>query len=324
MIEKVVIEEGVTGIGEHAFACEQTIKCKGSKNYVWKGHVNLQTVTLPRSLTRIGSSAFFYCEKLHDVNIPMDCNLMNIGNSAFGHCTSLSKIAIPSSVINIGANAFHECSMLTDVIISEGVISIGYEAFRATALTEILIPKSVAVIGNRVFNECEILTEINVAEGGEYFCSVDGVLFDVEKTKMIRYPQAKTENTYTLPRSVICIEPYAFADCAKLTSVNLADDVNYIGECAFYGCNGLTGITIPASVQEMPTNVFLKCMNLKTVTLLAPRPPYVRQSYSILIIEYWGEHPKYAEILRVPAVSVETYKADPEWSVAFRNIVAIE
>jgi len=94
----VVIENGVTSIGNYAFA-----GCSGIKS-----------VTIPNSVTSIGIAAFFDCGGLTSVTIPE--SVTTIGNRAFAYCRSLTSVAIPSSVTYIGMVAFMVCRNLTEVI----------------------------------------------------------------------------------------------------------------------------------------------------------------------------------------------------------------
>ncbi len=110
-IKKVVIENGVTSIGNNAF-------------YYYPG---LTSVTIPNSVTSIGNSAFYDCSGLTSVTIPN--SVKSIGSSAFSGCSGLTSITIPNSVTSIGSSAFSGCSGLTSVAIPNSVTSIGGGVF---------------------------------------------------------------------------------------------------------------------------------------------------------------------------------------------------
>ncbi|MBQ4155493.1 MAG: leucine-rich repeat protein, partial [Clostridia bacterium] len=83
------------------------------------------------------------------------------------------------------------------------VTSIGDRAFLyCSSLTSITIPDSVTSIGEDAFAWCESLTSITVDENNEKYCSVDDVLFNKDKTELIKYPSRKQEISYTIPDSV--------------------------------------------------------------------------------------------------------------------------
>ena len=114
-----------------------------------------------------------------------------------------------------------------DVVIPEGITMIGPSTFREISVTSVSIPSSVITILFSNFQQCIILADINVSPDNVNYSSVDGVLFNKDKTELLKYPQGKTASTYTIPSSV-----------------------KTIGGGAFYGCTSLKSIYIPASVTE--------------------------------------------------------------------------
>ena len=94
-IKKVVIEKGVTNIGNKAFS-----DC-----------LCLTSITIPNSVTSIGENAFFGCLGLTSITIPN--SVTSIGDKAFGFCFGLTSVTIPNSVTSIGYDAFSGCSGLT-------------------------------------------------------------------------------------------------------------------------------------------------------------------------------------------------------------------
>ena len=133
-VEKYIIGEGVTSIGNFAFS-----DCS-----------SLTSVTIPESVTSIGQKAFYGCTNLLSITIPS--SVTSIGGYAFKNCTGLTSVTIPSSVTSIGERAFNYCSRLTSITITEGVKSIGeYAFYGCTHLLSITIPSSVTSIGNGAF-----------------------------------------------------------------------------------------------------------------------------------------------------------------------------
>ena len=163
-------------------------------------------------------------------------------------------------------NAFIGCTSLTSVIISTSVTSIGIQAFsNCTSLTSIVIPTSVISIGDWVFSNCSSLTDIQVESGNLSYSSENGILFNADKTVLVRYPEGKKETTYVIPSGVTRIGDGAFSYCSSLTSVTIGNGVTSIGWSAFRDCTSLTSVTIPDSVTSIGSDAFSGCTSLESV-----------------------------------------------------------
>ena len=235
------------------------------------------SVTIPNSVTSIGSSAFYNCSGLTSVTIPN--SVTSIGNSAFAYCSGLTSVTIPNSVTTIGNNAFAYCSGLTSVTIPNSVDAIHDCTFLCcTGLTSVTIPNSVTYIGDidtayyitehdGAFYGCTALTSITIPNSvtyiGDYtFYGCTG-LTSVTLPDYIDYIGGYG-NCY--------IGSYAFYGCSGLTSVTIPDYIGgygnyYIGNYAFYGCTGLTSVTIPNSVTAIGYAAFQGCSGLTSVTI---------------------------------------------------------
>ena len=155
VIANVVVEEGITTIGQDAF----------------RDCVNMVSVDLPDSLTRIESGAFYSCEKLAGIHIPE--TVTYIGTSVFEHCYSLVGVNIPDGITSIESGTFHTCQSLPDITIPDSVTSIGMAAFLGcNSFVTVDIPDSVTNMDGYTFRWCNGLVSIklppDIASIGEY------------------------------------------------------------------------------------------------------------------------------------------------------------
>ncbi len=259
-VKKVVIDEGVTTIGNYAF-----YGCRG-----------LTSVEIPDSVTTIGNYAFNDCRSLTSVEIPD--SVTTIGNSAFRECTSLTSVEIPDSVTTIGFSAFDGCRGLTSVEIPDSVTTIGDYAFQyCTGLTSVEIPDSVTTIGNYAFYDCTGLTGVEIGNSvttiGNYAFRGCTSLTSVEIGNSVTtigksaFASCSSLTSVEIGNSVTTIGSSAFASCSSLTSVEIPDSVTTIGDDAFYGCSSLTSVEIPDSVTTIGDYAFYGCGSLTSVEI---------------------------------------------------------
>ena len=139
-IKKVVIEDGVTKIGDAAFtgsdyltSVEIPDSVKSIGNSAFASCSRLRQISIPDSVTEIGNFAFYRCLELSEVKLSE--GLKTIGIGAF-RATSLSSVHIPYGVTDVGDGAFYDCTNLEEVWIPDSVINIGKDAFASTPLEE--------------------------------------------------------------------------------------------------------------------------------------------------------------------------------------------
>ena len=235
---------------------------------------NVVSIIINAGITSMDSSAFENCYNLTSITVDIENENYSSENGIlfnkdktkiirYSPGKSDSSYTIPNSVTTIDFGAFECCNNLTSITIPNSVTYIYRDAFRyCNNLTSVTIPNSVTSIGDWAFDGCNNLTNITVDIENENYSSENGILFNKDKTEIIRYSPGKNDSSYTIPNSVTNIGSYAFSDCYNLTSVTIPNSVTSIGGYAFSGCDNLTSITIPNSVTSIGIYAFRNCDNL--------------------------------------------------------------
>ena len=268
ILSLVMLLSIVSVVDFSAYADVETGKCGGNVTYSLDTSTGVLTISGTGKMTDYSyySSPFRYDTKIRAVTI--DYGVTSIGDFAFFNCTSLTSVTIPDSVTSIGYATFKNCRSLTSVTIPNSVTIIWDQAFCfCKSLTSITIPNSVTSIGESVFSRCTSLTSIEVSGNNKNYSSLDGVLFNKDKSELIIYPAGKTDGEYEIPNSVTSIGEDAFDGCSSLASVTIPNSVTSIGSSAFCYCTSLSSVTIPDSVTSIGQCVFIYCSSLSSVTI---------------------------------------------------------
>lgn len=256
LITTVVISDGITYIGCHAFD-----DCN-----------NLSSITIPDSVTNIGYKAFYNCESLSSITIPD--SVTSIGAYAFSYCKSLSSITIPDSVTTIGKHAFYNCDSLSSITIPDSVTTIGDYAFDdCSSLTKLSIGNGITAINSKVFSSCTKLEEISLPFVGTsatatgsaeaVFGYVFGKNTSGEYVETDQYYSSTAYATYHIPTSLKTVHitnatqiPYgAFDGCSGIEYISLNEGVTTISQNAFADC-GFLSLYMPKSVTRIGTGAF--------------------------------------------------------------------
>ncbi len=202
-IRKVILEEGVTGIGSCAFwncgvlSTEISSTVTSIGNSAFRGS-SIVSVTIPSGVKTIGDSAFQACTNLSSVTVSEGVAV--IGQNAFNACGSLTSIALPASIEEVGAAAFFQCQKLTIVSFAPGSnqVKMGDNLFtQCYYLMRVTLPKKIDRISNGMFQNCLGLAGVEIPQGAE------------------------------------SIGDWAFASCQSLTTLIIPDSVRTIKTAAF-------------------------------------------------------------------------------------------
>ena len=264
-------------------------------DYAFRDCINLSYVSIPSSITTIGTNAFVGCKKITKINITdisAWCNITgsipcegyrnlylngdlitdlvipdgitSIKDSAFSNFTNIISVTIPDSVTSIGESAFSGCTGITELTIPYGVTSVGeYAFYGCTCLATVTIPRGIDFIGEKAFYRCN-LNSIVEGTGGYYskYYVEDNCLIERSTNTLI----VGTNNSF-IPTDVVTVGDSAFSGRTKMTAITIPDSVTYIGDDAFSDCNSLTSVTIGNGVTLIGTWAFSNCDNLASIDI---------------------------------------------------------
>ncbi|MBO7519174.1 MAG: leucine-rich repeat domain-containing protein, partial [Clostridia bacterium] len=212
-VESIIIEDGVTSIG----------------NYAFYDLYMLKSVIIPDSVTCIGDWAFESCDRLNSVTIGN--SVTRIGVKAFANCRCLSSAAITDSVTEICKYAFDNCDSITTVTIPDSVVSIGEWAFGGcNSLVDVSIGNSLADISPDAFCRSTAIENISVDKGNTVYHSDGNCIIETASKTLVT---GCKNSTIPTDGSVISIGEKAFYQCTSLESITIPDSVTSIADRAF-------------------------------------------------------------------------------------------
>lgn len=215
---------------------------------------SLTTITLPNSVTRLGTRCLQNGGKLAEINLPSE--LTYVGELSFGWCESLTAIELPESIDSLGSSAFEGCKLLAQVEIPSEVSYIGKSLFQdCAALSKVTLPATMREISFSTFKGCTSLEELDLPE----MLSTIGVS---------AFEGCTSLSEIQLPPLMRTIEHDAFNGCVELKSVTIQSmALETIGDQAFMNCKALKKIMIPAGVTRIGGNAFSGCEALASIVL---------------------------------------------------------
>ena len=204
-VTTVLIEDGISVIGEYAFYNDTSV----------------QVISVPNSVNTIGQYAFYNCNSIKEINIPN--GVTAIRSHTFFGCASLENIVTPNSVTLIEDYAFYGCVEVRTLTISNTCESIGSNAFyNCKSIEELIIPDSVKYIGTYAFRSCVKITELDFSD-------------NVEEIGACAFYDCNALETVRLGKKIVELKDRLFYGCVNLTSLYVNAPLSYIDMLAFYG-----------------------------------------------------------------------------------------
>lgn len=301
-ITHVVIESGVTSIGNSAFwgcfyltdismpdtvtriggeaiyAClnltSLDISCVKTFDAGALCNSGLTEVAIPSGITELPGNLLSSCKKLTKVTLPE--GITKIGVTVFASCESLTSIKIPSTVASIGSYAFDQ-SAIQNISIPDGVTEIGEMAFgQCPNLTELVIPDSVVKIGRNIVEGSSKLRSIHLGKGVENIFWVNSIaganeFRTFQDCESLTYITVDPDNQYYTAEDNVLFnkdktEVYRSAP-GKTGSYTLPNSVKTMENTFIFEDSQLSSIVIPEGVQSIPRSTFKNCTNLKKIWL---------------------------------------------------------
>ena len=220
LLETVVIQDGVTTLGDYSF----------------RNCTSLKSVNVSGTVEEIGTCAFDGCTSLTDISFTGN-GLKKIGSTAFYNCKALLSIVLPQSLSSIGYNAFYNTSSLVSADLG-GVSSIGYGAFANSGLKSLTIPGTLKTVTGGVV--------ITKAGAFAYCTKLETLVLKDGVTTLGDYAFEGCTNltSVVLPESLTTIGNEVFKSCSALLSITLPRSITSIGKNIFQDCSALTSIYV--------------------------------------------------------------------------------
>ena len=295
-ISEITIPEGVSYVGGGAFTGGKKLR-----KVVWNAiDCKVDENRKEGEVTYLSESIFGYSEILTSFTFG---NKVKTIPSGLCRDLPLQSISIPESVETIEEFALRLSSRsITEIYIPAGVKLIEKGAIRSSNLEKFIVDKDNAVyasqdgilytkdfskileVPSNLKGEINIpavtenvlehkgmwtenpLTAINIAEAHETLSSIDGVLFNKDKTILYHYPNLKEGEKYIVPSTVATIDTMAFANM-YLKELEMSDNVTKIELAAFYSMPALEKIQLSNSIKEIPHAAFMYSEELETIVI---------------------------------------------------------
>ncbi|MCH5153602.1 MAG: leucine-rich repeat protein [Clostridiales bacterium] len=243
-----------------------TLSCSSTTNSVFYNS-GLTSVTIPSSLTNLGSYAF-YGSALRSVTLPTD-GATTTGTYTFTNCKLLDTVTFAgtgTSLATIGNFAFQNCTSLNSIVFPSGLTTIGSNAFANSGLNTVTLSSTISSIDPQAFLGCKIKSFTINGASGAYTLSGDGkALLSRDGKTLIRYVGSDT--AYTVPAGITAIGDYAFYQNETLQEITFNDELETVGSYAFSECEALRSVSLNDGFKDLGSYAFYKCTALDDIEL---------------------------------------------------------
>lgn len=255
----------------------------------------IESISLPKSITKIESDAFRECLSLGSIAIPD--GVTAIGDNAFDGCTGINSIKLPNSVTTIGNSSFKNCNSLNFIDLPENLTSLGNNALEGCSnIDRVFIPNGITEVKEYTFKGCTDLIYVSIPNSVIKIKS--GAFWECTNLIGILIQNGTTE-----------IEDGAFYKCTLLRMLEIPDSVTTIGGESigtFNGCTYLGYVIIGSGINTIYRNSFDDCIDLREIHINATTPPKV-------VGENGGITNKSEVTLFVPKGKKEVYQNNSDW-----------
>ena len=288
-VREVLVQEGITSIGNEAFANCSSIRC----------------IQLPLGIVNIGEKAFYQCTRLEEIVVP--CSVKGIGKEAFSECKSLTSAKLSDGLESIGCKAFMNCEKLISITIPSSIKQLddyalycisdvyfdgyGLDWLQVVGKNNVVYTTTNVHFKDNLYGKGSCGTNVTweLAEDGILTISGNGPMANYsvntpwgeirDKIRKVIIKDGVTSignsafelcqglTTIELPASIVSLGHSAFERCKNLENIEIPSSVKTMGQSSFSGCERLASIVIPENVTAIASSTFYGCTNLSNVVI---------------------------------------------------------
>lgn len=221
--------------------------------YAFVENPSLTSITIPESMKEIGISAFQECLKMRTITIKSGNTV--VADRAFMGCEQVTSLNLPAGLKTVGHSSFFDLLSLKTLNLPEGMENTGINSFASCGITTLNLPSTLKMIGERSFQACTDLQRVTLPASLD---SIDySAFFGCDLTSINL-------------NNVKWVGGQVFSNNYNLGTVDFGNNqLEFLGNAAFYGCRSLQNVTLPESLRVMEGTTFYLCSGLESLTISA-------------------------------------------------------